>query len=90
MPPWHAAPPRNTGAAAGLGAAVMGRGVAARLMGAGKGCCAVARDESAKDATIAAIAIRMLEKGIKVTAKISRPFDILKLAQKEIGGCRAN
>jgi hypothetical protein len=71
MPPWHAAPPRSTGAAAGLGAPVMGRGAAAGgRIGGGKGCCAVAVDESAKYAVISAIAIRSRGKaiGIKVTA----------------------
>jgi hypothetical protein len=67
MPPWHAAPPRNAGAAAGLGAAVSGRGaVAAGLPDGKNSCCAKAADESASDAVIAAIAIRIPEKGIGI------------------------
>jgi hypothetical protein len=67
MPEWHAAPPRNAGAAAGFGAAVTGRGaVAAGLAGVGKGCCAGAADEKAKHAATAAIAIRMSDKGIGI------------------------
>jgi hypothetical protein len=89
MPPWHAAPPRNTGAAAGLGAAVTGRGVAARLTGTGKGCCAVATDESASSTARAAIAIRSSDKamGINITGSRANftPYPhIVKSAQKEI------
>src|SRR5580698_3627380 len=68
MPPWHAAPPRNIGAAAGFGAALAGRGAAGRV-GGGKGCCASAEDERTKQAATAEIAIRRSGKsiGIKVT-----------------------
>jgi hypothetical protein len=87
MPPWHAAPPRNAGAAAGLGAAVTGRGAAAAgLMGGGNGCCAVAADESVKHAATLMIAIRIAGKGIgiKVTgrAKIYGPFEYRKIRPK--------
>src|SRR6185437_13050917 len=67
MPLWHAAPPRHAGAAAGLGAVVTGRGLAAGRAGAVKGCCAKAADESTNDAAMAAIAIREANKGIEVT-----------------------
>jgi hypothetical protein len=95
MPPWHAAPPRNTGAAAALGAAVIGRGAAAAgRAGGGKGCCAEAADESTKHAAIAAIAIRMSGKGIGINItgwrKISRHFEYLKPARKEMRGRRAD
>src|ERR1700744_6316780 len=68
MPPWHAAPPRNAGAAAVLGAAVTGRGaVAAGLLDGKNGCCAKAIGEGASDAATTATAIRMSDKVIKLT-----------------------
>jgi hypothetical protein len=67
MPPWHAAPPRSAGAAAGRGAAVAGRGAAAAGLPDGKnGCCAKAMDESAKDAATLMIAIRIADRGIDI------------------------
>jgi hypothetical protein len=53
MPPWHAAPPRQAGAAAGLGAAMTGRGAAAGLARAGNGCCADTAEQSTREAIIA-------------------------------------
>jgi hypothetical protein len=96
MPEWHAAPPRNTGAAAGFGAAVTGRGAAAEgLAGAGKGCCAGAADESASNAATPKIAIRMPDKitVINITgsrAKFTGFPHSLKSAEKEIGRALAD
>ena len=70
MPPWHAAPPRDAGAAA-PGAAVKGRGaVATGRYGAGNGCCADEPCESASNAAAAAIATRIPDNGIGIRSPL--------------------
>jgi len=55
--------------------------LAAGRAGAGKGCCAKAADESTSDAASAAIAIRTLGKGIKITVWQKNVFDVSNIAK---------
>jgi hypothetical protein len=82
--PWHAAPPRNAGAAAALGA-FTSRG-ATGLYGAGNGCCADEPCESASNATAVAIVTRIPGNGIGISspfsARLSSPFEYPKTCAK--------
>jgi hypothetical protein len=65
----------------------MGRGAtAAGRIGGGKGCCAIEAGEKARDAAMAAIAIRVLEKGIGINItgwrKMFRCFEYRKTGPK--------